>query len=76
MTHPRDIFRQAAIDNAARFIISHNHPSGDPTPSQNNDDFTSRLNQDSNILGIPMLDHIVVGQDTYYSYAEETNIFT
>lgn len=76
VAHPRDIFRQAAIDNAARFIISHNHPSGDPTPSQNDDDFTSRLIQASNILGIPMLDHIVVGQDTYYSYAEETNIFT
>lgn len=45
VAHPRDIFRQAAIDNAARFIISHNHPSGDPTPSQNDDDFTSLLNQ-------------------------------
>lgn len=75
IAHPRDIFRQATIDNAARLIISHNHPSGDPSPSKHDDDFTCRLIQASNIIGIPVIDHIIVGHDSYYSYAEETNFF-
>ncbi len=76
IAHPRDIFRQATSDTAARLIIAHNHPSGDPSPSKQDDDFTCRLIQSSNIIGIPVIDHIVVGHDAYYSYAEETNLFT
>lgn len=72
IAHPRNIFRQATIDSAARLIISHNHPSGNPFPSKRDDDFTCRLIQASNIIGIPVIDHIVVGHDSYYSYAEET----
>ena len=75
IAHPRDIFRQATIENAARFIIAHNHPSGDPKPSQNDDDFTSRLTQTASVIGIPIIDHILVGHDAYYSYAEETDFF-
>ncbi|HBI1549250.1 TPA: DNA repair protein RadC [Enterococcus faecalis] len=71
IAHPRDIFREAIRDNAAQIIVAHNHPSGDPTPSETDNLFTARLTKACEIVGIPMLDHLILGESTYYSYAEK-----
>ena len=59
--HPREIFRPAIHHNAHRIILVHNHPSGDPTPSSQDIDATKVLVDSSDILGIQILDHIIVG---------------
>lgn len=58
IVHPRDIFREAIRDNAAQIIVAHNHPSGDPTPSESDSVFTSRLTKACELIGIQMLDHL------------------
>ncbi|EGF3616787.1 DNA repair protein RadC [Listeria monocytogenes] len=70
IAHPRDIFREAIRDNAAQIIIAHNHPSGDPTPSEADTIFTARLTKICELIGIQMLDHLILGESTYYSYTE------
>lgn len=70
IAHPRDIFREAIRDNAAQIIVAHNHPSGDLTPSEADTRFTSRLTKICELVGIQMLDHLILGESTYYSYAE------
>jgi len=57
---PRDIFRGALVCNAAAFIMMHNHPSGDPTPSKQDIDVTKRVIQAGKLLGISLLDHLVI----------------
>lgn len=58
---PREVFRAALLANAAAVILAHNHPSGDPTPSQKDRDVTRRIAAAGRLLGIPLLDHLVVG---------------
>ena len=70
--HPRDIFKEAFLLNAASFIIIHNHPSGDPLPSKPDVDLTNQINTISKIMGINFLDHIIIGQDKYFSFYEES----
>ncbi|QNQ82471.1 DNA repair protein RadC [Lactobacillus sp. PV037] len=70
LAHPRDIFRWGIIYNAASFIIVHNHPSGDCTPSQQDIDFTKKLTSVSKLVGIDILDHFVVSDVDYYSFRE------
>lgn len=70
LAHPRDIFRWAIIHNAASFIIVHNHPSGDCTPSQQDIEFTKKLTAVSKLVGIDLLDHFVVSDTDYYSFRE------
>ena len=71
IAHPRDIFQRALLSNAARIIVGHNHPSGNPQPSENDCLFTSRLKEGAELLGMPLLDHLIVGRDAYYSFCEE-----
>ena len=59
--HPRDIFRQAIRVGAVSVIVAHNHPSGDATPSAEDIDETKRLVEAGNIVGIPLDDHVVIG---------------
>ncbi len=69
--HPREVFRGAAIAGAAAVILAHNHPSGDTTPSTEDVTITQRLKQAGDLLGIPVLDHIIVAQGgSYISLAE------
>ena len=68
--HPREVFRPAVRDAAAAVILVHNHPSGDPTPSAEDDAVTQRLEEAGRILGIPVLDHIVLGHDRAASVRE------
>jgi DNA repair protein RadC len=71
VVHPREVFNPAIRESAAAIICVHNHPSGDPQPSQEDRVLTTRLAQAGQLLGIQMLDHIIVGRDTYMSFADE-----
>ena len=68
VVHPREVFKGALLANAASVIFLHNHPSGDPEPSEDDKDITKRLKQAGKILGINVLDHIIIGGDTWYSF--------
>lgn len=70
VVHPREVFAPAVRDSTAAVIFMHNHPSGDPAPSREDRECTSRLLQAGKILGVRVLDHIVLGFDDYYSFAD------
>ena len=74
VVHPREVFQKAIMNHAAAIICAHNHPSGDPTPSKEDKDLTSTLAATGKILGIPVLDHVVVGDGLYYSFKEHSNV--
>jgi DNA repair protein RadC len=60
-THAREVFRQAITDSASAIILCHNHPSGDPTPSREDIEATRRLVETGRIVGIPIFDHVIIG---------------
>jgi DNA repair protein RadC len=68
---PRDVFRYAVRTNAAGIVIAHNHPSGDPTPSEDDIALTKRLIAVGETLGIPVVDHVVVCDTRFYSMSEQ-----
>ncbi len=70
VVHPREVFAPAVRDSAAALIVLHNHPSGDPMPSSEDKDCTQRLCRAGKILGIRVLDHLVLGHDDYFSFAD------
>lgn len=70
LVHPREAFAPAVRASAAAVIFLHNHPSGDEAPSREDRELTSRLAACGRLLGIPMLDHIVIGADRYFSFAD------
>ena len=65
----REVFRAAVLMNATSVIVSHNHPSGDPTPSVNDIHLTTRLVQAGRLLGIDVLDHLIIGGNLSLSFA-------
>lgn len=67
MVHPRELFKVAVRRSAAAVILAHNHPSGDPTPSQEDITITKRLIEAGEILGIDVLDHIIIGDNRFTS---------
>jgi DNA repair protein RadC len=67
----RTVLRNALLVNAASIILLHNHPSGDPRPSHQDIHFTDRLNKACSLMDIKLLDHIVVGENGYFSFADE-----
>jgi DNA repair protein RadC len=71
LIHPREVFRPAVGEGAAGVILVHNHPSGDPTPSAEDRAVTRQLGEAGKAVGIPVLDHVVVGAGGYASLAEE-----
>ncbi|HKP00066.1 MAG TPA: DNA repair protein RadC [Nitrospiraceae bacterium] len=71
IVHPREVFTLAVRESAAAVIFLHNHPSGDPTPSQEDHVLTARLVSAGDILGIRVLDHLVVGDGRYISFADQ-----
>jgi len=71
--HPREVFKAAVLANAAAVIVAHNHPSGDPTPSCEDRQLALRLKQAGDILGIPLLDFLVVGDGRYVSLSQGEN---
>jgi len=71
LVHPREVFRPAIRERAARVLFVHNHPSGDPAPSQEDIQITRRLAQTGKILGIRALDHVIIGTHKYLSFADQ-----
>ena len=67
----REIYLKALLSDANNFILIHNHPSGICTPSSEDDSLTKRLVEAGGLLGIPVVDHVIIGKDSYYSYAEQ-----
>ncbi len=74
LVHPREVFRTAVEYSAAGIIVIHNHPSGDPEPSENDILTTQNLKKASEILQIPLLDHVIIGKGKYFSFSEEKKI--
>lgn len=70
LVHPRDIMKEALMLDSNSIIISHNHPSGNPYPSVEDRGITSRLVEAGSALGIKVLDHIITGRNSYYSFKE------
>ncbi len=69
--HPREVFGPAVRRGAAGIIVAHNHPSGDPTPSEEDIQVTCRLEQASRIIGIKLIDHVIIGNGRYTSMRTE-----
>lgn len=67
---PREIFLAALSRDAVQIVLMHNHPSGDPEPSVEDDAVTKRVAESGRLLGIPLVDHIIIGDHLYYSYRE------
>ena len=70
LIHPREVFRLAVVEGASGVILVHNHPSGDPTPSAEDRAVTRQLQEAGRALGIPVLDHVIVGDGRFISMAE------
>lgn len=70
MVHPREVFKVALLANATAIVIGHNHPSGDPTPSQADLELTARLKCASEVIGVELLDHVIVAPGRYVSIKE------
>ena len=71
LVSPRELFIEALECNAVSIIMMHNHPSGDPTPSRNDILLTKRIKEAGDLIGIELLDHIIIGNNCYISFAEE-----
>ncbi|MGH7442259.1 MAG: RadC family protein [bacterium] len=70
LAHPREVFRTAVKLGAAALVVGHNHPSGDPSPSQDDHAMTRRMREAAEVLGIPLVDHVIVGDGRFHSYAD------
>lgn len=71
--HPREIFKYAFLDSAYSIVIIHNHPSGDANPSNEDRELTSNLMNIGMIMSIPIVDHIIIGKNEYFSFYEYIN---
>ena len=71
IVHPREVFCEAIKKSSAGIIICHNHPSGDPTPSNEDINITHRLKESGKLLGIDLIDHIIIGNGSYISLKEK-----
>ena len=75
IVHPREVFKVACVGNASGIIVLHNHPSGDPLPSEEDKRITSRLEEAGQLMGIPLLDHLIIGHNgSYHSFADAGDI--
>src|SRR5947208_3326541 len=70
LVHPREVFRAAIAEAAAGIIVVHNHPSADPTPSEDDRSVTRQLVESGRLLDLPVYDHVIVGGERYVSFAE------
>jgi DNA repair protein RadC len=74
LVHPREVFKVALLANAAAIILTHNHPSGDPSPSPDDVQLTRRLVDAGALLGVEVLDHIIVGDGRYHREDEAASV--
>lgn len=71
LVHPREVFREAISHGSAGLILAHNHPSGDPSPSADDVEITSRLVRVGELVGIEIIDHVILTAERYFSFREE-----
>lgn len=71
LVHPREVFAPAIEARAAAIVLIHNHPSGEPSPSNQDIEITKRLVEVGSVVGINVIDHVIVGTDRYYSFVDE-----
>jgi len=75
VVHPREIFKEAYLLSASKFVCMHNHPSGDTTPSKEDIDFTKNLIAIGRMQGISVMDHLIMSDSGYYSFYDNMKIF-
>ncbi|MBE9223043.1 DNA repair protein RadC [Cyanobacterium stanieri LEGE 03274] len=75
LAHPREVFREAIRQSATNIIIAHNHPSGNLEPSTEDISLTEKLLESSTIIGIPILDHLIIGNGDHFSMRENSNLW-
>ena len=68
--HPREVIKEAIKESAAAVIFVHNHPGGEPKPSEEDIEITNRLVQACDLVGIRVLDHVIIGGDGYMSFVD------
>ncbi|MDD3160098.1 MAG: DNA repair protein RadC [Candidatus ainarchaeum sp.] len=71
LIHPREVFKIAIKESAQGIILVHNHPSGDPNPSLADKEITSKIEKASELIGIALLDHIIIGKEKWFSFDDE-----
>ena len=71
VVHPREVFAPALLHHAAAILVAHNHPSGDPKPSCEDKELTQSLAETGKIMGIPLIDHLVIGDGIFFSFREQ-----
>lgn len=71
VVHPREVYKTVLLSSAAAVLFIHNHPSGDTKPSREDIEITKRLKDAGELLGIRVLDHLIVGETGYYSFAND-----
>ncbi|NNF07945.1 MAG: DNA repair protein RadC [Candidatus Eisenbacteria bacterium] len=71
VVHPREVFVPAIVTRSASLVVAHNHPSGNPEPSDDDIRLTRRLVQCGEILGLPIVDHLIIGHRGFFSFREE-----
>lgn len=76
IVHPREVFREAIRKGAWGIALVHNHPSGDPVPSEADRELTRRLFEVGELVGIPLVDHLIVGAEGFYSFRSEPALWT
>jgi DNA repair protein RadC len=74
--HPRDVFREAVLAGAAAVVVFHNHPTGDPSPSEADGALTDRLVAAAALMAVELLDHIILADSRYYSFREAGHLFS
>lgn len=70
VVHPREVFKYAYLSSASGIVCMHNHPSGDVSPSKDDIMFTKALVEVGRVQSIPILDHVIVGNEGYYSFSD------
>lgn len=70
IVHPRELYKGAILNSACGIVICHNHPSQETSPSSEDRDVTKRIQKAGELLGIPLVDHVVLADDAYFSFRE------
>lgn len=71
LVHPREVFEPALKYSAAQIVAAHNHPSGDPKPSEDDFELTKRLTEAGKMMGIEVMDHVIISKNSHFSFKEE-----
>jgi DNA repair protein RadC len=76
LVHPREVFEPALKHSAANIMVAHNHPSGDPKPSEDDLELTKRLAEAGKMIGIEVMDHVIISKTGHFSFKEEGALFS